>query len=107
MNFIANPDPDADKGAAEDPDADKGAVEPSRPEDNKDGNVASFNEQLDHRFQDPLNKSSDSGLPGSGQTAEYSMEHQEENELNKDMDDHSARNDKDADAAKTQHKNQG
>jgi hypothetical protein len=67
-----------------DPDYGKGAVESSRPEDNADGNVASFNEQLDHRFQNSLNKSSDSGMSENGQTEEFSMEEHGENELNRD-----------------------
>jgi hypothetical protein len=67
-----------------DPDASKGAVESTRPEDDADGNMASLNEQLDHRFQDSLNKSSDSGMPETGQTGEFSMEEQGVNELKKD-----------------------
>lgn len=67
-----------------DPDAAKGAVEPYRSEDDNEGNVAPLTEQLDHRFQNPLNKSSDSGMPGAGQTPEYSMERQEENKLQQD-----------------------
>jgi hypothetical protein len=74
MNSKANPDPDAAKGA----------VESSRPEDDSDGNVAPFAEQLDHRFQDSLNKASDSGMSESGQTPEFSMEPQEENQLQQD-----------------------
>jgi hypothetical protein len=89
MNYIANPD---------DPNAAKGAVEPFRPEDDADGNVASFNEQLDHRFQDPLNKSSDSGMEGTGQTAEFSMETQSENQLEQDTVDPLRPRETDADA---------
>jgi hypothetical protein len=80
-----------------DPDMTLGAVEPSRPEEDADGNVASPNEQLDHRFQDAMNKSSDSGLPGTGQTSEFSMEQHGENELQKDTADPVSR-DKDSDA---------
>ncbi len=68
----------------QDPDAMKGTIEPDRPEDDADSNMAELNEQLDHRFQDPMNKSSDSGMPGTGQTGEYSMETEGENELSKD-----------------------
>jgi hypothetical protein len=68
----------------DDPDAAKGAVEPYRSEDDSEGNVAPLKEQLDHRFQNSLNKSSDSGMPGAGQTPEYSMERQEENKLQQD-----------------------
>jgi hypothetical protein len=68
----------------QDPDAKKGTVEPDRPEDDADSNMAELNEQLDHRFQDPMNKSSDSGMPGTGQTGEYSMEKEGEDELNRD-----------------------
>lgn len=67
-----------------DPDEAKGAVEPSRPEDDAEGNVASLNEQLDHRFQNPMNKSSDAGMPGIGQTEEFSMEKEGINELRRD-----------------------
>jgi hypothetical protein len=67
-----------------DPDAAKGAVGPDRPEDDSQGNVAGFKEQLDHRYQDPLNKASDSGLPGTGQTPEFSMEQKSGNELQQD-----------------------
>lgn len=81
-----------------DPNVSKGAVEPFRPEDDEAGNVASFHEQLDHRFQDPLNKTSDSGMPGTGQTPEYSMELQLANELNKDTGDPVRPRDADADA---------
>ena len=59
-----------------------GAVEQDRPEQNT--NVAPLEEQLDHRFQDPLNKSNDSGLPGQGQTPEFSGEEQVNNQLDKD-----------------------
>jgi len=88
MNSNAKPDPDAAKGA----------VEPSRPEDDAEGNVASFNKQLDHRFQDSLNKSSDSGLPGSGQTGEFSMEEQGENKLQQDTGEAVGPGDTEADA---------
>jgi hypothetical protein len=59
-----------------------GAVEQDRPE--QDTNVAPLSEQLDHQFQDPLNKSNDSGLPGHGQTEEFTGETHVENDLNKD-----------------------
>ena len=107
MNFIAKWDPDAAKGA----------VEPSRPQDDTVGNVAPFKEQLDHRFQDPMNQSSDSGMPGVGQTPEFSMERQEENQLLTDMGKPVRPRDMDADAdpadtqdqgpGEMQHQNQG
>lgn len=46
--------------------------------------MAPLSEQLDHQFQDPLNKSNDSGLPGHGQTEEFTGETHVENDLNKD-----------------------
>jgi len=100
----------------QDPDAMKGTIEPDRPEDDADSNMAELNEQLDHRFQDPMNKSSDSGMPGTGQTGEYSMETEGENELSKDTGGSEPSRDKDADAeadmqdqepGETQRKNQG
>ncbi len=91
-----------------DPDADKGAIEPSRPENDRDSNVAEFAEQLDHRFQDPLNKSSDSGMPESGQTAEFSMETQGKDELKQDINDPARPQDEDANAeADTQDQDPG
>jgi hypothetical protein len=59
-----------------------GAVEQDRPE--QETNVAPMQEQLDHRFQDPLNKTQDSGLPGQGQTPEFTGETEVNNELEKD-----------------------
>ncbi len=59
-----------------------GAVEQDRPD--QETNVAPLEEQLDHRFQDPLNKANDSGLPGQGQTPEFTGEEQVSNQLNKD-----------------------
>src|SRR5512133_1258507 len=59
-----------------------GAVEQDRPE--QETNVAPLDEQLDHRNQDPLIKSSDSGLPGQGQTPEFTGEKEVKNELEKD-----------------------
>ena len=59
-----------------------GAVEQDRPEQKT--NVAPLEEQLDHRYQDPLNKSNDSGLPGRGQTPEFTGEEQVNNQLDKD-----------------------
>ncbi len=59
-----------------------GAVEQDRPEQKT--NVAPLEEQLDHRYQDPLNKNSDSGLPGRGQTPEFTGEEQVNNQLDKD-----------------------
>ena len=59
-----------------------GAVEQDRPEQKT--NVAPLDEQLDHRYQDPLNKANDSGLPGHGQTPEFTGEEQMNNQLDKD-----------------------
>jgi hypothetical protein len=59
-----------------------GAVEQDRPEQKT--NVASMNEQLDHRDQDPLNKASDSGMGGTGQTPEFTGENGSKNQLEKD-----------------------
>jgi hypothetical protein len=61
---------------------DTGAVEQDRPEQKT--NVAPLEEQLDHRYQDPLNKNNDSGLPGHGQTPEFTGEKQVNNQLDKD-----------------------
>ena len=66
----------------EDQDAGKGAVEQDRPEQRT--NVAPLDAQLDHRYQDPLNKQSDSDLPEPGQNPEHSGEPQGRNELNQD-----------------------
>lgn len=59
-----------------------GAVEQDRPE--QESNVAPMDVQLDHRYQDPLNKSNDSGLPETGQNPEFTGELQGRNELNQD-----------------------
>lgn len=59
-----------------------GAVEQDRPE--QENNVAPLDAQLDHRYQDPLNKSNDSGLPEAGQNPEFTGELQGRNELNQD-----------------------
>jgi len=59
-----------------------GAVEQDRPKQKT--NVAPLDEQLDHRNQDPLIKSSDSGLAGQGQTPEFTGEREVKNELDKD-----------------------
>jgi hypothetical protein len=61
---------------------DTGAVEQDRPEQKT--NVAPLEEQLDHRYQDPLNKTNDSGLPGHGQTPEFTGEEQVNNQLDDD-----------------------
>lgn len=61
-----------------------GAVEQDRP--GQETNVASFEEQLDHTYQDPFNKANDSGMASRGQTPEYTGEKQEGNELEKDTD---------------------
>ncbi|HYE25622.1 MAG TPA: hypothetical protein VEG32_10530 [Clostridia bacterium] len=67
---------------APDSDAGKGAVEQDRPE--QETNMAPLDAQLDHQFQDPLNKSSDSDFPEPGQNPEYSMEKQDRNQLDRD-----------------------
>lgn len=59
-----------------------GAVEQDRPE--QPTNVAPLEAQLDHRFQDPLNKQNDSGLPETGQNPEFTGESQGKDELNQD-----------------------
>ena len=59
-----------------------GAVEQDRPEQKT--NVAPLEEQLDHRFQDPLNKASDSGMSNRGQTPEFTGESELRNQLDKD-----------------------
>jgi hypothetical protein len=59
-----------------------GAVEQDRPEQKT--NVAPLDEQLDHRYQDPLNKASDSGMSGRGQTPEFTGENESNNQLDKD-----------------------
>ncbi|HEU5399733.1 MAG TPA: hypothetical protein VFU86_00170 [Terriglobales bacterium] len=63
-----------------------GAVEQDKPE--QETNVASFEAQLDHTFQDSLNKASDSGMPNRGQTPEFTGEKQEGNELERDTNAH-------------------
>ena len=59
-----------------------GAVEQDRP--GQKTNVAPLSEQLDHQYQDPLNKASDSGMAGTGQTPEFTGEEQVSNQLDKD-----------------------
>ena len=59
-----------------------GAVEQDRPEQKT--NVARLEEQLDHRYQDPLNKASDSGLSNRGQTPEFTGENKSKNQLDRD-----------------------
>ena len=60
----------------------KGAVEQDRPEQNS--NTAPLDAQLDHRYQDPLNKAHDSDLPEPGQNPEFTGESQGRNELAQD-----------------------
>lgn len=59
-----------------------GAVEQDRPD--QETNVAPMREQLDHRWQDPLNKQNDSGLPERGRNPEFTGEPEGVNELEKD-----------------------
>ncbi len=59
-----------------------GAVEQDRPE--QPTNVAPLKAQADHRYQDPLNKQNDSGLPERGQNEEFTGESQGRNDLNQD-----------------------
>jgi hypothetical protein len=59
-----------------------GAVEQDRPD--QETNVAPLREQLDHRWQDPLNKQNDSGLAERGQNPEYTGEPESVNELEGD-----------------------
>jgi hypothetical protein len=59
-----------------------GAVEQDRP--GQKTNVAPLDAQLDHTYQDPLNKANDSGLANRGQTPEFTGEKQEGNELEQD-----------------------
>ncbi len=96
----------------QDPDSTKGSVDPDRPEDDADSNMAKLSEQLDHRFQDPMNKSSDAGMPETGQTGEFSMETEGEDELDKDTGKSESSQDKDADPinqdpGERQRRNQG
>lgn len=60
----------------------KGAVEQDRPEQST--NTAPLDAQLDHRYQDPLNKSHDSDVPEPGQNPEFTGESQGRNELDQD-----------------------
>ncbi len=59
-----------------------GAVEQDRPEQHT--NVAPLDAQLDHRYQDPLNKQSDSGSPERGQNPEFTGEREGRDDLNQD-----------------------
>ncbi len=59
-----------------------GAVEQDRP--GQKTNVAPLDAQLDHTYQDPLNKANDSGMANRGQTPEFTGEKQEGNELEQD-----------------------
>lgn len=59
-----------------------GAVEQDRP--GQETNVAPFEAQLDHTYQDPFNKANDSGMASHGQTPEFTGEKQESNELEQD-----------------------
>jgi hypothetical protein len=59
-----------------------GAVEQDRP--GQKTNVAPLDAQLDHTYQDPLNKSHDSGMANRGQTPEFTGEKEEGNELEQD-----------------------
>lgn len=59
-----------------------GALEQDRPEQKT--NVAPLDAQLDHTYQDPLNKANDSGMANRGQAPEFTGEKQEGNELDKD-----------------------
>ena len=59
-----------------------GAVEQDRPEQKT--NVAPLEAQLDHTYQDPLNKANDSGMANLGQTPEFTGEKQGRNELERD-----------------------
>jgi hypothetical protein len=59
-----------------------GAVEQDRP--GQKTNVAPLDAQLDHTYQDPLNKANDSGMANRGQTPEFTGEKEEGNELDKD-----------------------
>lgn len=59
-----------------------GAVEQDRPEQST--NVAPLDKQLDHRYQDSLNKQNDSGIPERGQTPEFTGESKGRDDLNQD-----------------------
>ncbi len=59
-----------------------GAVEQDRPDEKT--NVAPLDAQLDHRYQDPLNKQNDSGFAERGQNPEFTGESQGRDELNQD-----------------------
>lgn len=71
-----------DTKANRDEDDKKGAVEQDRP--GQKTNVAPLSEQLDHQYQDPLNKMSDSDYPEPGQNEEHSGEPQGRNQLDRD-----------------------
>lgn len=74
--------PDEKNGNSETAYENTGAVEQDRPE--QETNVAPLREQLDHRWQDPLNKENDSGLAERGQNPEYTGERAGVNELDED-----------------------
>lgn len=65
-----------------DEDNKKGAVEQDSPEQKT--NVAPLSEQLDHQYQDSLNKMSDTDFPEPGQNEEHSGSEQGGNQLDRD-----------------------
>jgi hypothetical protein len=65
-----------------DNDVEKGAVEQNAPGD--ENNTSPLSAQLDHQYQDPLNKMSDSDFPEPGQNEEHSGEPQGRNQLRRD-----------------------
>ena len=80
-----------------------GAVEQDSPEQKT--NVAPFDAQLDHRYQNPLNKQSDSGMSAKGQNPEHSGEREGKDELDQDTD--ADGEERDADPGQRQKQNQG
>ena len=56
-----------------------GAVEQDRPK--HETNAAPLTEQLDHQFQDPLNKANDSGMNNRGQTPDFNQNENKDDDL--------------------------
>jgi hypothetical protein len=73
---MPNKDNDAVQSTNRDPDGDKGAVAQDRP--GQPENMASFNEQIDHRDQQSVKKGNDTDFPEPGSSPEYSMQKQDD-----------------------------
>ena len=65
-----------------DNDISKGAVEQNAR--GQENNTSPLSSQLDHQYQDPLNKMSDSDFPEPGQNEEHTGEPHERNQLDRD-----------------------